>query len=66
KNFLILEQSKPLTLVTLDILHFRHFGCGYAALGCLTGKLIIVSIPLNAPWYYQGQGTVGRAFKIHF
>ena len=29
----LLEQSKPLTLVTLDILHFRHFGCGYAALG---------------------------------
>ena len=28
----LLEQSKPLTLVTLDILHFRHFGCGYAAL----------------------------------
>ena len=28
----LLEQSKPLTLVTLDILHFSHFGCGYAAL----------------------------------
>src|SRR3990167_6749487 len=24
--------SKPLTLVTLGILHFRHFGCGSAAL----------------------------------
>ena len=31
----LLEQSKPLTLVTLDILHFRHFGCGFAALGIL-------------------------------
>ena len=29
----LLEQSKLLTLVTLGILHFRHFGCGYAALG---------------------------------
>jgi len=28
----LLEQSKPLTLVTLGILHFRHFGCGSAAL----------------------------------
>ena len=26
-------ESKPLTLVTLDILHFRHFGCGFAVLG---------------------------------
>ena len=28
----LLEQSKPLTLVTLGILHFRHFSCGSAAL----------------------------------
>ena len=46
----LLEQSKPLTLVTLGILHFRHFGYGYAALGrcCWILKVLAVDKQTNA------------------